>query len=159
MKKVWILYDTQFGNGKILAESIKSEFSSDFDVKMGDVKDVSPKSVSNEAPDILILGGAIRIFRGAPKSKKWLKELNRELKAENKKVQYGTVFLTHGLPTDKVQGFAKKFLNKIKEASMIEKSYSKPLTAKVKTQKGPIIQEDFEKAKKYTQDFIQWIKI
>jgi menaquinone-dependent protoporphyrinogen IX oxidase len=158
MKNVWILTESRFGNGKNLAETLKRQFPEGFNINVGDVKDLSPEKVVEEEPDILIQGGAIRMFRGAPKSKKFLKKLNKVLEQNNHTIQYGTGFLTHGLPTDKVQGFAKRYLKKIKKASMIEKTYPNLLTARVKEQEGPILDDEMEKAKKYIQEFIQWIE-
>jgi len=156
--KVQIMTDTRFGNGKLLAEALKKEFSNENDVNIADVKDISPKRIAKDVPNVIILGGAIRMFRGAPKSKKWLTELNKILQKSGKKIQYGTGFLTHALPTDKVQGFAKKYLNKIEKASMIESTYSELLTARVKDQKGPIFPEEMEKARVYIKEFIDWIE-
>jgi len=75
--KVQIMTDTRFGNGKLLAEALKKEFSNEDTVNIADVKEVSPKSVAEDVPDAIILGGAIRMFRGGPKSKKWFAELNK----------------------------------------------------------------------------------
>jgi len=156
--KVQIMTDTKFGNGKMLAEALKEEFSNEIDVNIADVKDISPKSIAEDVPDVIILGGAIRAFRGGPKSQKWLTELNKVLEKAGKKIQYGTGFLTHSMPTDKVQGYAKKYLNKIEKASMVEKTYYELLTARVKEIKGPIITEEMEKAKGYIKEFINWLK-
>ena len=150
--------DTKFGNGKLLAEALKQEFSNEIEVSIADVKDVSPEKIAEDVPNVIILGGAIRVFRGGPKSKKWLTELNKTLEKSGKKIQYGTGFLTHAMPTDKVQGFAKKYLNKIENASMIEGTYSELLTARVKDQKGPILPQEMEKARGYIKEFIDWIK-
>ena len=67
--KVHILTDSRYGNGKLLAETLKSEFPDKMDVNIADVKDVSPKDVAEEKPDVIVLGGAIRMFRGGPKSR------------------------------------------------------------------------------------------
>ncbi|MFX1237874.1 MAG: hypothetical protein ACFFAS_13505 [Promethearchaeota archaeon] len=150
--------DTQFGNGKKLAESLKEILSNGNDVSIADVKDVPPENIAENVPDVIIMGGAIRAFKGAPKSKKWLKELNDLLKKSGNKIKHATGFLTHGLPTSKVQGFAKRYLDKIKSASMIENTYLDLLTARVETQKGPIFPEEMEKAKIYAQNLIEWLK-
>jgi len=155
--KVLIMTDTKVGNGKILAEALKQEFSNGTIVNIADVKEVSPNKIAEDAPDVLILGGAVRMFRGDPKSKKWLSELNKILKKSGAKIQYGTGFLTHALPTDKVQGFARKYLSKIDDASMIEKTYPELLTARVQDQKGPIFPEEMEKARGYVKEFIDWM--
>ena len=77
--KVQIMTDTKYGNGKLLAEALKQEFSNEYEVKIADVKDLSPQEISEDVPDVIILGGAIRIFRADPKSKKWLNKLNKIL--------------------------------------------------------------------------------
>ncbi|MFW9895516.1 MAG: hypothetical protein ACFFD7_06910, partial [Candidatus Thorarchaeota archaeon] len=96
--KVKIMTHSRFGNGKILAEALKEEFSTNVDVKIADVKDVSPKEIVEDVPDVLILGGAIRVFRADPKSKRWVKKLNKLLTKSKEKIHYGTGFLTHALP-------------------------------------------------------------
>ena len=156
--KVQIMTDSRFGNGKLLAETLKEEFSGDDEVNIADVKDVSPKSISEYGPDVLILGGAIRAFRGAPKSKKWLTKLNKMLEKSGEKIQYGTGFLTHASPTEKTQEYAKRHLEKIEKASMIENTYSNLLTARVEGIQGPIFPEEMEKARMYIKEFIGWLK-
>ncbi|MHA2009708.1 MAG: hypothetical protein ACXACY_29000 [Candidatus Hodarchaeales archaeon] len=156
--KVQIITNTWYGNGKKLAGVLKNEFDNEDMVRIADVKDITPENISEDIPDVIILGGAVRMFRGGPKSKKWLNELNKILKKSDKKIQYGTGFLTHALPTDKVQGFAKRYLEKIERSSIIERSYSKLLTARVKEEKGPIFPEEIEKSKVYIREFIDWLK-
>ena len=156
--KVQIMTDTRFGNGKLLAEALKKELSNEFEVNIADVKEVSPEKIAEDAPNVIILGGAIRMFRGAPKSKRWLSKLNKILEKSGKNVQYGTGFLTHAMPTDKIQGYAKRYLNKIDKASIIESTYSQLLTARVEGSKGPIFPEEMEKSRDYIKQFIDWTK-
>ncbi|MFX1480336.1 MAG: hypothetical protein ACFFCI_19725 [Promethearchaeota archaeon] len=150
--------DSRFGNGKLLAETLKKEFSDESTINIADVKDVSPKSIAEDVPDVLILGGAIRIFRGAPKSKRWLKKINKILENSGETIQYGTGFLTHSMPTEKVQGYSKRFREKLEKASMIKKTYSDMLTARVERIEGPIFPEEMEKGKVYIKNFIEWLK-
>jgi menaquinone-dependent protoporphyrinogen IX oxidase len=156
--KIQIMTDTRYGNGKLLAEELKKEFSNEDTVNIDDVKEVSPDKIAKDCPDVIILGGAIRMFRSDSKSKKWLSELNKILKKSEKNIKYGTGFLTHAMPTDKVQGFAEKYLAKIASNSMIEKTYSELLTARVEGQKGPIFSEEMEKAVEYIKKFMDWMK-
>jgi menaquinone-dependent protoporphyrinogen IX oxidase len=156
--KVQIMTNTKFGNGRKLAELLKTEFSPDHNVTIADVKEISPEIVSKDVPDVFILGGAVRMFMSDTKSKKWLKKLDGLLKKSDKKIKYGTGFLTHSMPTSKVQRYARKYLGKIEDKSMIEKTYNELLTARVEGQKGPIFPEEMEKAKIYVQDFINWTK-
>jgi len=156
--KVQIMTHTKFGNGRKLAELLKEEFSTNSDITIADVKEVSPEIIAENVPDVFILGGAVRMFMSDTKSKKWLKKLDGLLKKSDKKIKYGTGFLTHAMPTSKVQRYAKKYLGKIEDSSMIEKTYNELLTARVEGQKGPIFPEEMEKAKIYVQDFINWTK-
>jgi len=156
--KVQIMTHTKFGNGRKLAELLKEEFSTNSDVTIADVKEVSPEIVAENVPDVFILGGAVRMFMSDTKSKRWLKKLDGLLKKSDKKIKYGTGFLTHAMPTSKVQRYAKKYLGKIEDSLMIEKTYNELLTARVEGQKGPIFPEEMEKAKIYVQDFINWTK-
>jgi len=156
--KVQIMTDSKYGNGKLLAEALKQEFSGEFDVSIADVKDLKPEKVAEDVPDVLILGGAVRAFRGDPKAKKWLSKLDKIVAKSGNKIQYGTGFLTHAMPTDKVQGFATKYLNKIESRSIIGNTYSKLLTARVETQKGPIFTDEMEKARSYIKEFIEWMR-
>jgi len=87
--KVQIMTDTKFGNGKLLAEALKKEFSTEDIVNIADVKDVSPKEIAEDVPDAIILGGAIRAFRSDVKSKKWLSELNKILAKSGNQIEYG----------------------------------------------------------------------
>jgi menaquinone-dependent protoporphyrinogen IX oxidase len=156
--KVQIMTDSQYGNGKELAETLKSKFSNEFEVNTADVKDVSPEIVAEFQPDVIILGGAIRAFMTDKKSKSWLKKLNGIMKESGKKIKYGTGFLTHAMPTSKVQGYAKKYLNAIGKNSEIEQTYSELLTAQVEGQKGPIFPEEMKKAENYIENFVAWLK-
>ncbi len=156
--KVQIMTDTWYGNGTLLAEALKKEFSNEFEVNIADVKEVSPEKIAEDAPNVIILGGAIRMFRGAPKSKRWLSKLNKILEKSGKKVKYGTGFLTHSMPTNRVQGYAKRFLKKIDKASIIESPYSQLLTARVEGSKGPIFPEEMEKSTDFITQFIEWTK-
>lgn len=150
--------DTRFGNGKLLAEALKKEISRNNSVTIDDVKDVSPKKIAEDVPDMIVLGGAIRAFRGGTKSKKWFADLKKILEKSHKKILYGTGFLTHAMPTDKVQGFAKKYLAIMEESPIVEKTYIELLTARVERQQGPIFPEEMEKAKGYIKEFIDWTK-
>ena len=84
--KVQIMTHTKFGNGRKLAELLKEEFSTDNDVAIADVKEVSPETVAEDVPDVFILGGAVRMFMSDTKSKKWLKKLDGLLKKSDKKI-------------------------------------------------------------------------
>ena len=154
--KLWILSESQFGNGRILAKKL-AEYSDKHEVMMADLKEVDPITVAKDKPDAIIVGGAIRMFRGAPKTKKWVKNLNKILKENNWEINYGAGFITHGLPTEKVSGWVKRYLSKIESASAIQKVYPTIFTGKVVGQEGPFENEVLDDAKKFVENFFKWM--
>lgn len=156
--KIWILHDTKFGNGKKLAELFAQNFSAGNEVNIGHVKEIDPTTIAQNPPGVLVLGGAIRIFRGAPASRKWLKSLDKALASSGKMIPFGTVFLTHGLPTDKIQGFASRYLKKMQKSAAITKTYPKCLTGRVQGQEGPFQEGVIDDAAKFIEDFKNWIR-
>ncbi len=153
------MHDTQHGNGKALAELMAKGFPSSYDVTVGDVKSTSPLTVAQDSPQLLILGGAIRMFQGAPQSKKWLKELSGELTKTNTTIPYGAAFLTHMLSASKVRGYAKRFLNKLTKSATIDQSYNDCLLARVKEMEGPFVEGELEKSQKFVEQVVAWAQL
>ena len=156
--KIWIMHDTQFGNGKALAELMAKEFPSEYDVSVGDVKTTSTHTVAQDAPQLLILGGAIRMFMGAPKSKKWLKNLSRELSKTNTTIPFGTTFLTHGLSPNKVYRYGERMQKKIAKSPGITNIFSVCLMARVADTEGPFVEGELDKGRKYIKDILAWVQ-
>jgi menaquinone-dependent protoporphyrinogen IX oxidase len=156
---LWILYDTNFGNGKKVAEFLQKGFPNGWKINIGDVKKVDPKTVVNDSPDALILGGAIRMFQSAPLSKRWLQSLDKELAQEKKKIQFGAMFLTHGLSTNKIQGFTKRYLAKLKKSQNFIHNYPRVFTGRVQGTEGPLVEDVHEKSTRFVNDFIQWMNV
>jgi len=159
MKKIWIMHDTQHGNGKILAEMLAKELPSDYDVSMGDVKTTPAITVAQETPQLLILGGAIRKFQGPKKSNQWLKTLSHELSITNATIPYGAGTLTHMMPSDATDGYRKRFLKNVAKSPAITSWYGECLSAQVKGIKGPILDSQFEKIKLFIKDIVAWAKL
>ncbi|WP_457557967.1 hypothetical protein [Candidatus Harpocratesius sp.] len=155
--KIWILHDSKYGNGKKLAEQLRNTFSSNAEVKMGHISEISPEIIAQNLPDVLILGGAIRMFRGALASKKWLKNLSTLLQKSNQTISTGIIFLTHGLPTEKVQGYAKRFWKKMSRSPAILQTFPKWITARVSSPQGPFVKGEIDNALKIASEFNSWI--
>jgi menaquinone-dependent protoporphyrinogen IX oxidase len=152
------MHDSKYGNGEKLAELLSSEFKEGNEVKIGHLNKISPKEVAEEKPDVLILGGAIRKFQGAPATKKWLKTLEQELSSSHYKIPYGAAFLTHVMPTEIMQGYGKRYSAKFNQVSMIEHIYPILLTAQVNKIKGPFVDGVFTNASQFARNFIEWMK-
>lgn len=156
--KIWIMHDTQFGNGKALAELMANEFPSEYDISVGDVKTTSAHTVVQEAPQLLILGGAIRMFFGATRSRKWLKKLSLELRKSNGSIPFGTTFLTHGLSLSKVFKYGERMQKKLAKSPGITNIFSECFMARVADTEGPFIEGELDKGKKYVKNLLAWMQ-
>ncbi|MHA1561011.1 MAG: hypothetical protein ACTSPA_02700 [Promethearchaeota archaeon] len=159
MKKIWIMHDTQHGNGKILAELLAKELPTDYEVSVGDVKTTPAITVAQETPQLLILGGAIRKFQGPKKTNKWLKALSHELLISNATIPYGAGTLTHMMPPDATNGYRKRFLKNVSKSPAITSWYGECLSAQVKGIKGPLLEGEFEKGRQFIKDIVAWAKL
>ena len=159
MKKIWIMHDTQHGNGKILAELLAKELPSNYDVSVGDVKTTPAIKVAQETPLLLILGGAIRKFQGPKRSNEWLKTLSHELTKTNATIPYGAGTLTHMMPLDATKGYRKRFLKNVSKSPAITYWYGECLSAQVKGIKGPLLDGEFEKTRQFIKDIVAWAKL
>ncbi len=155
--KIYIMHDTKYGNGKLLAEAIGETFSDIHDIKIGDIKIMTPREVVADSPDALIMGAAIRAFLGGPLSKKWLKGLDQELERTQKSISFGGSFLTHILPTKKVQGYKKRMLNKIKKVKNISEVYDECLMGRVVGMEGPFEDDVIGMTEEYAKKFEKWM--
>ncbi len=134
--KIWILHDSQLGNGKLIAETMQKVLSSSAEVYVDHVKKVDPKKVAGEHPDVLIVGAAIRAFFSSPSSKRWIKAFKKETSAINYKVPFGAVFLTHAMPQKGASIWGKRYL-KVMQGPEFEKVHSEWLSGRCRGQQGP----------------------
>lgn len=107
--KVWILHDSNLGNGKLIAETMQKVLEASGEVHVGHVKQVDPRRVAGEKPDVVIVGAAIRAFSSSSASKTWIKKFKKEVNEANYTVPYGAVFLTHALPKKAANMWGKKY--------------------------------------------------
>ncbi|MHA1733590.1 MAG: hypothetical protein ACTSU5_16705 [Promethearchaeota archaeon] len=130
--KIWIVYDSKFGNGARVAEMLEEALSREHEVKRGHVKDLSPKSVAGEGPGALVFGGPIHATFPSFTARSWVKKFDkvvRRLEASPK----GAVFTTH------LQGSVeRKWLDFTKKLSFGANVFTEVLSVKVKGTKGPL---------------------
>ena len=152
--KVWIVHNSKHGNGKLVAQKIAEALKAE--VKIGHIKEVSPKKIVEEEPDLLIIGAAVRVFRIWGASKKWIKKLNRELEKEKKTIKYGMCYITHMMSKEKTEGKAHDII-KIMNRS-IENVYPEWLSGQVKEIEGPLLEGISEEITKRSKDIEEWIE-
>lgn len=117
--KIWIVHNSKHGNGKIVAKKIAETFEN-AEINIGHIKEISPKRVVEDNPDLLIVGAAVRVFRIWGASRKWVKRLKQELKKANRTIPYGACFITHAMSKERTEQKAKSYLEMLKEGDYIE---------------------------------------
>ena len=134
--KVWILHDSQLGNGKLIAETMQKVLESSAEVHIGHVKQVEPKIVAESKPDVVIVGAALRAFFSSPASKRWIRKFRKEVLDLKFKVPYGAVFLTHAMPQKGANIWGKRF-HKLIVDDIFEKYHPEWLSGRCRGQEGP----------------------
>lgn len=153
--KVWIVHDSKFGNGKRIAEIFGKTFKKD-DVKISHIKNISPREIVLDAPDVLIVGCAVRIFRISG-SRKWLEQLHKLLKKTNKKIAFGICFVTHARNFDKISKHTEKFYHLLKDGEGISSVYPEYLLCQVEDIERPFKYGITENAIKFSKLFYNWV--
>jgi flavodoxin len=157
--RIAILHDSQAGNGEKLAQTMKSAFEEQgAEVTLGHVKELAPETVVAEAPDLLVLGAAIRAFHTSPPSKKWLKGFDAALKAKGTTVPAAAAFITHGLPVKAANGWGNRFRRRLERAGGISKVYPEWLSGRVVGQQGPLEDGAEERFREHARKLFEWMK-
>jgi hypothetical protein len=136
--KVWIVHDSNFGNGKSLAEAMGEVFRQQVEVGIGHVKKVSPKEVAGDKPVLIIVGTAMRAFSTSLASKIWIYRLKTQLRKVNHIVPLGVVFITHAMPKKMVEFWGKRFHKILDRGIAIAEVYPDWLSGRVIDTKGPL---------------------
>jgi menaquinone-dependent protoporphyrinogen IX oxidase len=157
--KVYIVHDSQRGNGKEMAEKLASEIEScGAQVVLGHRTELTPEHVATNPPDLLIVGGAVRAFVTSPPTKQWITRLVAELRRHNAKISHAAVFLTHMMPDAMVEGRVKRLQRSLSRAAGIGEVYSEWLSGQVKNMPGPFVDGALEKAVTFAANLFEWAR-
>jgi len=135
--KVWIVHDSQLGNGEKLAKTLGKTFEKDMEVNIGHVKKIDPAKVVADSPDIVVVGAAVRAFTTSIVSRNWIRRLHKELRKANKTVEIGATFLTHVMKESWIHGRGKRLNKLLGKSPTIVNTYSECLYGKVVAPEGP----------------------
>nr|MDO8113697.1 hypothetical protein [Candidatus Sigynarchaeota archaeon] len=94
--KIWIVYDSKFGNNKQIAEALGEIFKEGNAVHVQYAKKISPKEVAKDEPDMLLFGGPLRAGNISFTIKRWGSNFGRTLKSRGFKLKKVAVWGTHG---------------------------------------------------------------
>lgn len=156
--KVWIVHDSNLGNGEILAKTLGKTFEKDMEVSIGHVKKIDPAKVVADSPDIVVVGAAVRAFMTSFSSKKWIRKLHKELQKANKSVKIGATFLTHAMPKKMVEGRGKRLNNLLAKSPNVATVYSEFLDGRVVATEGPFEDHVIGEVEKHAAEILKLSK-
>lgn len=93
-KKAYIIYDTKFGNNKIIADLIMKELSPEFECSIGKVNEIKVSELVKAKPDLVIIGGPVRAGRPSFALTGYIKSLGNKYKKQNCSAPHGAIYCT-----------------------------------------------------------------
>lgn len=158
-----VVYDTYYGNTKLVAEAIVAQVKADgHEAEIRSAKDKYP---SPPQGDFLFVGSPVRMGRVTGRTKRFVKKLDRKA-WQNKPI---AVFTTIGLlpkedaPEEKKKSVEKWTLGAALKLRDLAKEMEfnvvdKVLCIEVKDSKGPLVDTGVEQTKQFTHEFLQNVK-
>jgi menaquinone-dependent protoporphyrinogen IX oxidase len=156
--KVLIVHETKYGNGLKLAETIEKSIGKDAEVTISHVKDIAPEKVANEAPDMLIVVIAVRMFMLSNTVKRWLRAVKAKLKWQKKIIKSNVVFVTHVLKIDTVNFWGKRALKILRRGNELVDVYPEWISGQVAEAEGPFIDGKLDEIEKKAKIILEWAK-
>jgi hypothetical protein len=154
--KVYIVHDSQRGNGRQLAEKLASEFESrGAQVVVGHRREIAPGRVADDPPDLLVLGAAVRKFVTSPPIKVWIGRLGAELGRRSAQIPHAAVFLTHMMPDKMVAGRVQRLQRRLSREAGIGEVSQEWLSGQVKEMSGPFTDGALENAVTFVTSLFQ----
>ncbi|MFX1316958.1 MAG: hypothetical protein ACFE9T_13940 [Promethearchaeota archaeon] len=152
MTKIWIIYNTKYGNCGIWCEEVESRLKEKYDVKKNSVKEITPNDVANDPPDVLLVGARIVVMSPDKKVKGFVKKLGGLLKQP---IPKAAILYTHGSPWDDAFNKMGKILEENDVANDI---LPEILEIKMAKTKGPAESDQGYKVDKFIDNLTYFIE-
>ena len=156
--KAWIVHDSAYGNGEKLAQTMAKILEKDMKVEISHIKNITPEKVVADSPDMIVVGAAVRKFVTGGASKKWIRNLHKELEKANKEIKFGATFLTHAMPINWISGKGKRLDNLLAKSPKVGKVYPEFITGRVAGMEGPFGENVLEEVEQHATEILKWIK-
>ena len=155
---ICIVHDSKHGNGKKVAEAMKQVFeTSGATVALGHVTELSPEAVADLEPELVVVGAAVRMFQVSKASKRWLRQLDRALLGQNRKIPHGAVFLSHAMDAKACKGWGGRLLRRMERARSISHAYPQWFSAHVLAPEGPLEDGTIAEFEEHSEVLLTWM--
>jgi menaquinone-dependent protoporphyrinogen IX oxidase len=161
--KAVVVYDTYYGNTKLVAEAIADELKTEgHEVELRDVKQDYPAAPQGE---VMFVGSPIRMGSVTGRVKRYVKRLDKNAWKDKPIAVFTTVASAPKEPlTDKQRkSYDKWALNAGRKLRDLAKAkglspLDNYLWVEVRTEKGPLVETGVEKTKQFTREMLQSLK-
>jgi len=154
-----IVYDSYYGNTKLVAEAIAEQIKLEgHETEIISVRDKYPKPPQG---DILFLGSPIRMGSVTRRVKKYVKKLDKRAWKDKPIVVFTTILMQPENATDKQKESREKYDiaagRKLRDLARSEglNAVENHLWVDVKGIKGPLVDTGVEKTKQFTRDILK----
>jgi flavodoxin len=157
--KGFVVYDTYYGNTKIVAESIAEQLKVEgYEVELRSVREKYPEPPQG---DILFLGSPIRFGSVTRRVKKYVKKLDKEIWKDKPVIVFTTILMQPKNATEKQKESREKYDiaagRNLRDLARSEglNTLENHLWVDVKGNKGPLVETGVEKTRQFTHDILQ----
>jgi flavodoxin len=158
-----VVYDTYYGNTKIVAEAIAEQLKAEgYEAELRSVKEDLPTSPQG---DIIFVGSPVRMGGPTGRMKRYVKRLDKEAWKDKPVVAFVTVGMMPKEPADekKKQGFDKWALGggrKLRDLAKAKglNANDNFLWVEVKESQGPLVETGVDKTKQFTHEILTTLK-
>jgi len=92
---IWIIYHTKSGNCGNLCAEIAEKLKNEYNIRTDEVKEIKPEDISNQPPEMLIVGSRITFGNPDKTIRGFIKKLGKKLKSP---IPKAATFYTHMSP-------------------------------------------------------------
>ncbi len=153
MQKVWIVYDSKYGNCQKVAGALGKLVEKDYEVHVEHAKEVKPEQVVADQPAAVFIGGPIRAAMPSFTIKGWAGNLGKALKKACKRIPKALVFCPAGSTPQK----ATKLKAVLEQSGQFDQIYPDTFGILVAGMKGLIKSEELPRIDAFSAPFYAFL--
>ena len=161
MENALIIYDSVFGNTKLIAQAIADVLSQEMNTHLVSVNDINPQNL--EDIRLLIVGSPTRQFRASPAIMAWIKSLATVTLNGVKAAAFDTRIPEDQLKSNKALNFFSWLI--AYAADSISKALAKkgariitvPMGFYVSGTEGPLVEGEFDRAAEWAKSLVKQV--
>lgn len=147
--KILVCYDSTFSTNEKIAQKIGQELGKTYDTIIRHIQKIKPLELIKENPDVLIIGGPIRMGNLSLALKSWIHSIGVKLETKKNKIKYVGFFCTHIMDRE----YKEKWMDLYNAHPFAEKIFPEFLSLRVKEMQGPLLESENPKIDSFLEKF------